>query len=162
MSQRKRHAVLTSTFVSRLDKLAMLSRLARLRGSALRRSALGRAIVVLAISTTLSIASMQGIDPASAGSENQKPFNKMNLKLYAYNKMNWTEFECYNQLISKESSWNYKARNGSHYGLGQVRSRWYGSLDPFAQIEAHIKYLKHRYKGSACKALHHLERYGWH
>jgi hypothetical protein len=140
----------------------MLSRLARLRGSALRRSALGRAIVVLGIATTFSIASMEGIDPASAGSDNQKPFNQMNLKLYAYNQMSWPDFECYNQLIRKESSWNPKARNGSHYGLGQMRSVWYSRLDPFRQIDAHINYINHRYKGKPCLALKHLERYGWH
>ncbi len=54
----------------------------------------------------------------------------MNLKLYAYNKMDWSEFQCYNWLIYKESRWNYKARNGSHYGLGQMRSKWYGTLSP--------------------------------
>jgi hypothetical protein len=30
----------------------------------------------------------------------------MNLKLYAYNKLDWQEFQCYNWLIFKESSWN--------------------------------------------------------
>lgn len=86
----------------------------------------------------------------------------MNLKLYAYNLMSWSQFECYNWLIHKESSWNYKARLGSHYGLGQMRSEWYGSLDPYKQIRVHLKYLRHRYGGDACKALAHLERKGWH
>jgi hypothetical protein len=86
----------------------------------------------------------------------------MNLKLYAYNLMSWQQFECYNWLIYKESSWNPKARLGSHYGLGQMRSSWYGSLDPYKQIRVHIKYIKHRYQGDACKALAHLERNGWH
>jgi len=85
----------------------------------------------------------------------------MNLKLYAYNKMDWSEFQCYNWLIFKESSWNHKARNGSHYGLGQMRSTWYRDLSPKKQIDAHIKYLRHRYK-DACDALHHLETRGWH
>jgi len=86
----------------------------------------------------------------------------MNLKLYAYNQMSWKQFECYNWLIHKESSWNPKARNGSHYGLGQMRSTWYRDLDPYKQIEAHMKYLSHRYGGDACRALAHLERKGWH
>lgn len=86
----------------------------------------------------------------------------MNLKLYAYNQMSWKQFECYNWLIHKESSWNPKARNGSHYGLGQMRSTWYRDLSPKQQIKAHIRYLKHRYDGCACEALHHLERWGWH
>ena len=86
----------------------------------------------------------------------------MNLKLYAYNQMSWKQFECYNWLIHKESSWNPKARNGSHYGLGQMRSKWYGTLHPHKQIRVHMKYLSHRYGGDACRALAHLERKGWH
>ncbi len=39
--------------------------------------------------------------------------------------------------------WNPKARNGSHYGLGQMRSTWYRDLSPKKQIDAHIKYLRH-------------------
>lgn len=86
----------------------------------------------------------------------------MNLKLYAYNLMSWSQFECYNWLIYKESSWNPKAKNGSHYGLGQMRSTWYRDLNPQKQIRVHINYLRHRYGGDACKALAHLERKGWH
>jgi len=85
----------------------------------------------------------------------------MNLKLYAYNKLDWQEFQCYNWLIHKESRWNPKARNGSHYGLGQMRSTWYRDLSPRQQIDAHIKYIRHRY-ADACNALHHLETKGWH
>jgi hypothetical protein len=85
----------------------------------------------------------------------------MNLKLYAYNKLDWSEFQCYNWLIHKESSWNPKARNGSHYGLGQMRSTWYKDLSPRRQIDVHISYIRHRYK-DACTALHHLETKGWH
>jgi hypothetical protein len=85
----------------------------------------------------------------------------MNLKLYAYNQMSWTQFECFNWLIYKESRWNPKARNGSHYGLGQMRSTWYRDLSPKKQIQASIKYIDHRY-GCACKALHHLETKGFH
>jgi hypothetical protein len=85
----------------------------------------------------------------------------MNLKLYAYNLLSWEEFQCFNWLIYKESRWNYKAVNGSHYGLGQMRSTWYRDLSPQGQIKASIKYISHRY-GDSCKALAHLERKGWH
>ena len=85
----------------------------------------------------------------------------MNLKLYAYNQMSWKEFECFNWLIHYESRWNPKARNGSHYGLGQMRSTWYRDLSPQAQIKASIKYIHHRY-GDSCKALDHFDRKGWH
>jgi len=85
----------------------------------------------------------------------------MNLKLYAYNQMSWSEFECFNWLIYYESRWNPKASNGSHYGLGQMRSTWYRDLSPRGQILASIKYIHHRY-GDSCKALHHFETKGWH
>jgi hypothetical protein len=89
--------------------------------------------------------------------------HSMNLKLYAHNQIkDWTEFECYVELIHRESSWNYRAKNGSHFGLGQMRSTWYRDLSPRKQIKAHLDYLDHRYKGSACKALRHLIRKGWH
>lgn len=89
--------------------------------------------------------------------------HSMNLKLYAHNEIkNWTEFECYVELIHRESTWNYKAKNGSHYGLGQMRSTWYRDLSPRKQIKAHLRYLDHRYQGSPCKALRHLVQVGWH
>ncbi len=117
----------------------MLSRLARLRGSALRRLALGRAIAVLLFVTAFSVASVQN----SFG--NVQNYKTMNIKLYAYNKLSWDQFQCYNWLIFHESRWDYKARNKSHYGLGQMRSKWYGTLNPFRQIDAHLDYIKHRY-----------------
>ena len=85
----------------------------------------------------------------------------MNLKLYAYNQMSWKEFQCFNWLIHYESRWNPKARNGSHYGLGQMRSTWYRDLSPRGQIQATIKYIRYRY-GDSCRALHHFETKGWH
>jgi hypothetical protein len=85
----------------------------------------------------------------------------MNLKLYAYNLLSWNEFQCFNWLIHYESRWNPKARNGSHYGLGQMRSTWYRDLSPQGQIKASIKYIRHRYDDS-CTALHHFETKGWH
>ena len=85
----------------------------------------------------------------------------MNLKLYAYNQMSWEEFQCFNWLIHYESRWNPKARLGSHYGLGQMRSTWYRDLSPKRQIDASIKYIRYRY-GDSCKALSHFERKGWH
>lgn len=146
---------LNRAFVKPIDKAGMLRTLARLRGSALRGRALGRSIVILAVLMTLSFAA-----PQKAYS--QKPPNIMNIKLYAYNKMSWDQFECYNWLIHHESRWDYKAVNGSHTGLGQMRSKWYGTLNPYRQIDAHLRYIKHRYEGCACAALKHWERKGWH
>jgi len=116
---------------------------------------LGRPIVFRLMTLTLAAAFISIINTSPSKAD-------MNLKLYAYNQMSWKQFECYNWLIHKESNWNPKARNGSHYGLGQMRSTWYRDLDPYKQIQAHMKYLSHRYGGDACRALAHLERKGWH
>ena len=74
------------------------------------------------------------------------------LKLYAHSRLlDYKEFQCFNKIITKESRWLYLARNGSHYGLGQMRSKHYRDLDPFRQIDASIKYITVRYETS-CKA----------
>jgi hypothetical protein len=136
---------LTSRVPSRHSAGAELALKRRLRGALYLR--LMPSILIAALITIINTS------PSKAD---------MNLKLYAYNQMSWSQFECYNWLIHKESSWNPKARNGSHYGLGQMRSTWYRDLNPYQQIRAHLRYLGHRYKGDACLALSHLERKGWH
>jgi hypothetical protein len=74
------------------------------------------------------------------------------LKLYAHSRLlDYKEFQCFNKIITKESRWSHLARNGSHYGLGQMRSKHYRDLDPFRQIDATIKYITIRYETS-CKA----------
>jgi hypothetical protein len=143
---------LNSTYVNLLDKPATLSpKRGRIAGP-LAEVEGGHCLRLMA--TTLIAAILTMISPSPVKAD-------MNLKLYAYNKLDWSEFQCYNWLIHKESRWNYKARNGSHYGLGQMRSKWYGTLSPKKQIDQHIKYIRHRYD-DACNALHHLETKGWH
>ena len=89
--------------------------------------------------------------------------NVMNLKLYAHNLIrDWDQFECYNWLIHKESRWRVDARNGSHYGLGQMRNAKVKDLDGRTQIRWHLRYIKHRYNGDICRALRHLEKRQWH
>jgi hypothetical protein len=74
------------------------------------------------------------------------------LKLYAHSRLlDYKEFQCFNKIITKESRWSYTARNGSHYGLGQMRSKHYRDLDPFKQIDATIRYNQTRYL-TQCKA----------
>ena len=134
-----------------LDKRGMLRLSRRLKGTFAARRALGAALFFCLLATNQSVAY-----------SNQKPFHVMNIKLYAYNKLNWDQFQCYNWLIHHESRWDYKARNHSHWGLGQMRSKWYGTLNPYRQIDVHLEYIKHRYNGKPCLALKHWENKGWH
>ena len=74
-------------------------------------------------------------------------------KLYAHSRIvDFKEFQCFVFIINKENrSWDVKAKNGSHYGLGQMRSEHYRNLDGYRQIDATIKYAVKRYK-SLCNA----------
>ena len=74
---------------------------------------------------------------------------------------NLDEFYCLDELYYKESRWNPKAKNGSHYGIPQGRSKWLATADGYKQVEWGIKYNNNRY-GSMCKALEHYKIKGWH
>jgi len=84
------------------------------------------------------------------------------LKLYSHSRiLDYKEFQCFNRIITKESRWSYTARNGSHRGLGQMRSEHYGNLDPYRQIDATLKYITNRY-GTSCKAWAFHEKKGYY
>ena len=88
-----------------------------------------------------SLIAMLGASPANAAN-----YSIDHLKLYAHSRiLDYKEFQCFNKIITKESRWSYTARNGSHYGLGQMRSKHYRDLDPFRQIDATIRYNHKRY-----------------
>jgi hypothetical protein len=101
-----------------------------------------------------ALIAVQGANPALAAN-----YSIDHLKLYAHSRiLDYKEFQCFNRIITKESRWSYTARNGSHWGLGQMRSKHYGTLDPFRQIDASLRYITNRYQ-TPCKAwAFHQER----
>ena len=79
------------------------------------------------------------------------------------------QYSCLTSLITMENSkWDIKAKNGSHYGLPQGRSKFLATADYKAQITWHTKYIKHRYGtdrfgvANACGAWAHWLMKGWH
>ena len=78
------------------------------------------------------------------------------------------QFDCLVPLVTMESRWDPKAKNGSHNGLPQGRSKFLATADYKAQITWHVKYLKHRYGtdrfgvANACGAWAHWLMKGWH
>ena len=85
------------------------------------------------------------------------------LKQITFHKMNYNfeQFYCLDEIIYKESRWNYKAKNpkSSAFGLFQIlKSK---DKDPITQIDKGLIYLNHRYEGNACKALAHHKAKGW-
>ena len=89
--------------------------------------------------------------------------NTDNYKLYAHSRIvDYKQFLCFVSIINKENrSWDIKAKNGSHYGLGQMRSEHYRNLDGYRQIDATILYIKGRY-GSMCKAWEFHKKKGYY
>jgi len=84
-------------------------------------------------------------------------------KLFAHSRIvNFEQYTCFVRLIDKENRhWNPSARNGSHWGIGQMRNTKYKNLDGFTQIEWTIRYIKGRY-GSMCQAWAFFQANGYH
>jgi hypothetical protein len=101
-----------------------------------------------------ALIAVQGADTALAAN-----YSIDHLKLYAHSRiLDYKEFQCFNRIITKESRWSYRAKNGSHFGLGQMRSTHYRDLDPYRQIDATLRYITKRYQ-TPCKAwAFHIER----
>ena len=84
------------------------------------------------------------------------------LKLYAHSQIvKDSEYQCFYKLITKESNWRVNAKNGSHYGLGQMRNVKYKTLDGFKQVDWTLKYIKGRYQ-TPCKAWSFFVAKGYH
>ena len=88
---------------------------------------------------------------------------KQSYKQYAWIYLDYDidEFDCLDKLYTAESQWNPKARNGSHYGIPQGKSKWLITASPYAQIRWGIKYNVNRY-GTMCAAYEHWILKGWH
>lgn len=75
-------------------------------------------------------------------------------KLYAHMKvLNDKQYRCLHTLWYLESKWSPTARNPKSTAFGIPQLLKMTETDPFKQIDLGIKYINHRYKGSACKAL---------
>ena len=112
--------------------------------------------------TVVVIVSLLLIAPFGANTAQAASYSVDHLKLYAHSRiLDYKEFQCFNKIITKESRWSYTARNGSHYGLGQMRSEYYRDLDPFRQIDHSLRYITKRYN-SNCNALAFHNRKGYY
>ena len=89
--------------------------------------------------------------------------DKDHYKLYAHSRIiNWTETRCFIALIDRENrQWNPSARNGSHYGIGQMRNTKYRDLDGYRQIDWTLRYIAHRYS-TPCLAWEFFKANGYH
>ena len=88
--------------------------------------------------------------------------NKVNkMQIYAGHLLTPLEFSSALVLWTKESNWNPKAKNGSHYGICQGRSKYLKDKNYKVQIRWCIGYARSRY-GSITKALEFWKVHRWH
>ena len=118
----------------------------------LARLGLGIALCVIYTLSPLKIDSATAYD-------NYKPTHYKQYILIELN--DFTEAYCLIELYTAESGLNPHARNGSHYGIPQGKSRYLATVNGVKQIDWGIKYNRNRY-GSMCNALKHYKIKGWH
>ena len=132
-----------------LDKNEVLSK--NLKNKKINRKRLQRLLLIISL-----------VAPIGATHAAAANYSIDHLKLYAHSRLlDYKEFQCFNKIITQESRWSYTARNGSHYGLGQMRSKHYRDLDPFRQIDATIRYNQTRYL-SQCQAWAFHMKHGYY
>ena len=98
--------------------------------------------------------------PEAGGS---KPKQYVTYKEYALHSLgyNYKEFKCLDKLYTKESNWRPEAKNGSHHGIPQGRSKYLATVNGYKQVQWGLDYIGHRY-GEPCIALQHWKDKGWH
>jgi hypothetical protein len=150
----KRHTALTSTFTNVLDSNGTLTAqsLSKAHREPLRGVARG---VLVAIGISLLLV------PSAGGS---KPVQYVTYKQFALHQLgyDYEQYKCLSKLYGKESAWNPKARNGSHYGIPQGRSIYLSKVDGYKQVQWGLDYIAHRYDADTCKAYEHWKAKGWH
>jgi hypothetical protein len=149
----KRHTALTSTYVNVLASSDMLLRQSPSRAQHAPLKRIARGVLIALVGSLCLLPEAGGSIPKQYVS-----YKEYALHLLGYN---YKEYKCLSILYGKESAWNPKAANGSHYGIPQGRSEWLKDQDGYAQVRWGLDYIGHRY-GEPCIALDHFRRFNWH
>ena len=89
--------------------------------------------------------------------------SKDNFKLYLHTRViKDKQYQCAYKLYMKESKFDSQAKNGSHYGIPQLKNKKLLNLDGYRQIDWGIRYVEARYSGNYCLAYKHFQDKGWH
>jgi hypothetical protein len=88
------------------------------------------------------------------------------LRVLANKQLTDKQYQCHNQIVHRESSWNIRAVNGSHHGYYQMRTESMKNKPYDYQFYIYWYYVSKRYGldheiPDYCNALHHLKTRGW-
>jgi len=157
-----RHTALNRTFTDRLDSHGTLRARAH---QGLNASPIGLArVVALAIGISLSMA--MPLDAQASDLAIKQ------LKQLANYQLTDKQYACHNEIIHRESRWDYKAvgnKSGTKqvYGLYQMKTESLRVSTPIKQFWMYWHYVAHRYghteydEPNYCGALQHLKTKGW-
>ncbi len=112
--------------------------------------------VAIVIGLSLSIASADRLEAQN-----------LPIKALANKQLTDKQYQCHNQIVYIESRFDINAKNGSHYGYYQMRSKSMQDKPYDYQFYVYWYYVAKRYgyteydEPNYCKALQHLQRKGW-
>jgi len=153
---------LNRTFTNLLDTSGTLRARAH-QGLTPSRSRIARGVAIV-IGISLSMAM-----PLDAQANNQAITQ---LKQLANYQLTDKQYACHNEIIYRESRWDYKAvgnKSGTKqvYGLYQMKTESLRISTPIKQFWMYWHYVAHRYghteydEPNYCNALQHLKTKGW-
>ena len=154
-----RNAALSRTFTDVVGRFGTLSARSH-QGFNSRLQGVARVLAVV-IGLSLSIAS---IDRSEASIVPNKKLREL-----ANYQLTDKQYQCHNEIVHRESSWNINAVNGSHYGYYQLRTKAVKGKPYDYQFFMYWYYVSSRYSFDVsnpeipdyCSALHHLRTKGW-
>ena len=97
-----------------------------------------------------------------------KEIKPLTIKDYIQSHLTVNTYKCLDTLATKESNWNFKAKNGSHHGFLQGKSQWLATATPEEQYDWARRYVINRYgeteydEPDFCAALDHWKKHSWH
>jgi hypothetical protein len=142
-----KNTLMLATYLTRSVRSTLSTR-------ARRRASSRRALLTGVLCIAVAIPSPTWADTQSS---------KDRFKLYLHTRViKDKQYLCAYNLYMKESKFDSKAVNGSHYGIPQLRNQKLKNMDGFTQIDWGIRYVKTRYSGNYCLAWKHFEAKGWH
>ena len=136
--------------------------------SLLRYKSLASACARLLATAMLAFGGVLFINESAPIEAQAKEIKPLTIKEYIQSQLTVTTYKCLDTLATKESNWNFKAKNGSHHGFLQGRSQWLATATEEEQYDWSSRYVINRYgvteydEPDFCAALDHWKKYSWH
>jgi len=136
--------------------------------SMLRYKSLASACARLLATAMLAFGVSLFINESTPTQAEAKEIKPLTIKEYIQSHLTVNTYKCLDTLATKESNWNFKAKNGSHHGFMQGRSQWLATANPEEQYDWSSRYVINRYgvteydEPDFCAALDHWKKHSWH